>query len=202
MIHLLCLVRLFGQGLDIIEVSDDGCGVSTSSRPYLATRYATSKISTFEDIYSGTGLSMGFRGEALFSMACLSQKLVVATRTETDEMAQKLEFQRDGSLDPQSLSSIHRKVGTTVAVVKPFAALPARRADLARRIRAERAKLFRLMESCKFKVLRTSLLKIVMMGNTLTLTVFVWCRCNFQYRGSNKSHRHWHVGARRRGTSN
>jgi DNA mismatch repair ATPase MutL len=149
----LLTVRLFGQGLDIIEVSDDGCGVSTSSRPYLATRYATSKISTFEDIYSGTGLSMGFRGEALFSMACLSEKLVVATRTETDEMAQKLEFQRDGSLDPQSVASIHRKVGTTVAVVKPFAGLPARRADITRRIRAERSKLFRLMESCKCCVL-------------------------------------------------
>eukprot|EP00980_Cylindrotheca_fusiformis_P012541 scaffold3079_cov119-Cylindrotheca_fusiformis.AAC.17 len=142
-------IRLFGHGLDIIEVSDDGCGVPKPSRPYLAKRYATSKILRFEDIYSGTGLSLGFRGEALFSMACLSSQLVVATRTDNDEMAEKMEFKEDGSLDETSVTSVHRKVGTTVAVVKPFAKVPARRANMARRIRAERSKLFRLLESCK-----------------------------------------------------
>jgi DNA mismatch repair protein PMS2 len=146
---ILLPVRLFGQGLDIVEVSDDGSGVPLASRPFLATRYATSKINRFEDIYAGTGLTMGFRGEALFSMACLSQTLIVATRTEEDELAQKMEFGRDGSINLQSVESIHRKVGTTVAVVKPFLHLPARRADMARRIRTERAKLFRLLESCK-----------------------------------------------------
>lgn len=143
-------VRLFGQGLDIVEVSDDGFGIPPESRPHVAERYTTSKISSFEDIYSGTGLTMGFRGEALFSMACLSAKLVVATRTEDEDMAQKLEFDRCGNLDPASVQSIHRKIGTTVAVVQPFAALPARRADMMRRIRGERAKLFRLIEACKF----------------------------------------------------
>jgi DNA mismatch repair ATPase MutL len=64
-------------------------------------------------------------------------------------MAQKLGFNADGSLDENSVSSVHRKIGTTVAVVKPFSKLPARRADLTRRIKAERSKLFRLMESCK-----------------------------------------------------
>ena len=53
-------IRLFGHGLEIIEVSDDGFGVPLHSRDKLATRYATSKIRTFEDIYSGTGLSMGY----------------------------------------------------------------------------------------------------------------------------------------------
>lgn len=52
-------IRLFSHGLDIIEVSDDGLGVPFHSRNQLATRYATSKIKSFEDIYSGTGLSMG-----------------------------------------------------------------------------------------------------------------------------------------------
>ena len=52
-------IRLFGHGLEIIEVSDDGFGVPLHSREHLATRYATSKIKSFEDIYSGTGLSMG-----------------------------------------------------------------------------------------------------------------------------------------------
>lgn len=143
-------VRLFGQGLNIVEVSDDGCGVPVSSRPHLATRYATSKINTFDDIYTGTGLTMGFRGEALFSMACLSENLIVATRTENDELAQKLQFSNDGSLDVNnSTTFMPRKVGSTVAVIKPFAMLPARRADMERRIRTERTRVFRLMESCK-----------------------------------------------------
>lgn len=149
MLYFTYIVRLFGQGLDIIEVSDDGSGVPIASRPFLAARYATSKINRFEDIYSGTGLTMGFRGEALFSMACTSQKLIVATRTEDCELAQKMEFGRDGNLLEESTESIHRKIGTTVAVVKPFCHLPARQADMARRIRTERAKLFRLLESCK-----------------------------------------------------
>jgi len=136
--------------MDIVEVSDDGSGVPPESRPRIAERYATSKISSFEDIYSGTGLTMGFRGEALFSMACLSKNLIVATRTEEEPMAQKLEFGKNGMLNDASVQSIHRKVGTTVAVVEPFAGLPARRIDMMRRIRGERAKLFKLMESCKF----------------------------------------------------
>lgn len=145
-------IRLFGQGIDIIEVSDDGTGVPLESRSQMATRYTTSKINSFAEIYSGTGLTMGFRGEALFSMACLSEKLVVSTRTESEEMAQRLEFERDGSLNEDSITSIHRKVGCTVAVVKPFFALPARRADMTRRITSERTKIFRLMEACKFEL--------------------------------------------------
>ena len=78
---MLVLVRIFGQGLDIIEVSDDGCGVPAKSRPLMAARHTTSKITSFDDVYTGTGMTMGFRGEALFSMACSSKQLMVATRT-------------------------------------------------------------------------------------------------------------------------
>ena len=139
-------VRLFGQGLEIIEVSDDGNGVPVGSRPYIATRHATSKIERLEDIYEGTGLTMGFRGEALFAMACVSDSLVVASRTEDDELATKLLFGKDGKPIGGG-TPLARKVGTTVAVVKPFGNLPARRADLVRRIKQERTRIFKLVES-------------------------------------------------------
>lgn len=158
--HLCVAVRLFGQGLEIIEVSDDGNGVPVGSRPYMATRHATSKIERLEDIYEGTGLTMGFRGEALFAMACVSDSLVVASRTEDDELATKLVFGKDGKPIPNDNTNDHkndndtntgtplaRKVGTTVAVVKPFGNLPARRADLVRRIKQERTRIFKLVES-------------------------------------------------------
>ena len=139
-------IRLFGQGLDIIEVSDDGNGVPAGSRPYMATRHATSKIECLEDIYEGTGLTMGFRGEALFAMACVSESLVVATRTDEDELATKILFGKDGKPLGEE-TPLARKVGTTIAVVKPFGNLPARRADLVRRIKQERTRIFKLVES-------------------------------------------------------
>jgi DNA mismatch repair ATPase MutL len=146
----------------------------------MATRHATSKIDSINDIYTGTGLTMGFRGEALFAMSCVSDSLVVASRTEDDELATKLIFDKNSSELPppitettenndneeggnnnnnnnnksahqqqqqQQYTLLARKVGTTVAVVKPFGNLPARRADITRRIRQERTKIFKLVES-------------------------------------------------------
>ena len=154
------LVRLFNQGLDIVEVSDDGCGVPIPSRPFLAHPSATSKIRSFEDIYDstrrtggGTASSsslLGFRGEALFCLANLSEKLVVATRTADEYVAQKMEFGHDGALIPDTVTPTPRKTGTTVAVLKLLQSLPVRRADLERRIVQHRSKMMRWMEGCKF----------------------------------------------------
>ena len=58
-------------------------------------------------------------------------------------------IERDGSVDPSSIVDIHRTIGTTVAVVKIFDALPVRRADFIKRIKAQRAKLLRILQSCK-----------------------------------------------------
>ena len=137
-------VRLFNKGLDIIEVSDDGWGVPLQSRPFLATPHATSKIANFQEIYS-TVSSMGFRGEALYSLANLSTNLIVATRTETDTMAQKMEFDKDGKCK-DSVTDMPRKRGTTVAVVGLLNAIPVRRRDLEQRIQQHRSKLVTVMQ--------------------------------------------------------
>jgi DNA mismatch repair ATPase MutL len=124
----------------------------------MAQKHATSKITTFDDIYTNGGDTdtLGFRGEALFCLANLSGSLVVVTRTAQDEMAQKLQFQRDGSMGPTT--SLHpRKVGTTVCAVKLFDALPVRRADFCKRIQVQRAKVLALMQGCKFVWRWTSL---------------------------------------------
>ncbi|CAB9504250.1 protein MutL [Seminavis robusta] len=139
-------IRLFNQGLEILEVSDDGTGVPPVSRPFLAQAHATSKIRAFDDIYS-SATSLGFRGEALFCLANLSGKLIVATRTESEPLGQKMEFKHDGTLDAASVAVVPRKVGTTVAVVKLLNSLPVRRADMERRITQHRSKLMRLMEA-------------------------------------------------------
>ncbi len=114
-------------------------------------KHATSKLRTFDELYQDSfSKQLGFRGEALFSLANISQTLVVSTRTETDTTGTKMEFKRDGYLNAKSICDVPRKVGTTVAVVKLFNALPVRRADLIKRITAQRAKMLRLIQSCEF----------------------------------------------------
>jgi DNA mismatch repair protein PMS2 len=183
-------IRLFNQGMDVVEVSDDGCGVPASCRPFLAQKHATSKISAFDDIYNNSTMNatLGFRGEALFCLANLSANLVVVTRTADEEMGQKLQFRRDGSLllaENNADTWVPRKVGTTVAVVQLFDALPVRRADFCKRIVAQRVKVFSLMQGCTYMyaLVDRSFTEIVfmMMECTWNSLSFILCavRCYF-----------------------
>jgi DNA mismatch repair protein PMS2 len=83
--------------MDVIEVADNGCGVPLQSRSLMATKHATSKIRSFQDLYEDKdggekGLTLGFRGEALFCLANLSQNLVVSTKTMNDTVGQRMHF--------------------------------------------------------------------------------------------------------------
>ena len=120
-------------------------------------KHATSKIMSFDDLYRDVMIDgqmqpnqLGFRGEALFSLVQISQNVIVRTRTDSETMAEELKFTRDGYLDPKSVKEVARKVGTTVAIVKLFATLPVRRADMIKRLKAQRAKLLKLMQACEF----------------------------------------------------
>ncbi len=142
--------------MDVIEVSDDGLGIPKHSRPLVAMKHATSKIMSFDDLYKDVVIDgqmrpnqLGFRGEALFSLVQISQNLIVCTRTEKEDLAQQMQYNRDGYLDPNSVKDVARKVGTTVAVVKLFDKLPVRRADMIKRLKAQRAKLLKLMQACE-----------------------------------------------------
>jgi len=147
-------IKLFNQGLDKIEVSDDGCGIPTHSRPLVAMKHATSKLRTFSSLYEDTYAEgkiekkqLGFRGEALFSMANVSQNLIIMTQTQDDMIGQELEFRHDGYLNHSAVRDVQRKVGTTVTVVKLFNSLPVRRKDLEKRIKVQRANMIRLMQA-------------------------------------------------------
>lgn len=145
---LSCPVRLFNQGIDVLEVSDDGSGVPMSSRAFMARKHATSKIRSFDDIYSNHTTTLGFRGEALFCLANISENLTVVTRTVDDELGQKIEYERDGEVKKDSVTMVPRTIGTTVAVTKLFHALPVRRADLIKRIKVQRAKVVSMIQGC------------------------------------------------------
>ena len=122
-----------------------------ASPPVLATAYATSKIQAFDEIYQENAW-LGFRDEALFCLANISRNLCVATRTADEEVAQKLEFQRDGSL--KSTEEMPRKICTTVAVVGLFEAVSVGRTDMVRTMPKQRGKLMKCMDA-KYAMLST-----------------------------------------------
>ncbi|CRK46128.1 hypothetical protein BN1723_019905, partial [Verticillium longisporum] len=68
-------VRFKNQGLESIEVHDNGSGISHDNYEGLALKHHTSKLATFSDL--NTLSTFGFRGEALSSLCALSQFSVV-----------------------------------------------------------------------------------------------------------------------------
>ncbi|KAI1075606.1 DNA mismatch repair protein MutL [Whalleya microplaca] len=126
-------VRFKNQGLDSIEVQDNGSGISKENYETLALKHYTSKLSTYADLT--TLETFGFRGEALSSLCALS-KFTVTTCVASDvPIGSKLEFETSGKL--RSTSVVATQKGTTVSVEGLFHNLPVRRRELERNIKRE-----------------------------------------------------------------
>ena len=108
-------------GLGLIQVEDDGCGIDVDDLPLAFARHATSKIRVFEDLARVN--TMGFRGEALASLASIS-RCKIASRREGAPMAFEIEAQEGVVGEPQPSS--HPR-GTTVSARDLFFYVPARR---------------------------------------------------------------------------
>jgi DNA mismatch repair protein PMS2 len=134
-------VRFKNQGLDSIEIQDNGYGISPQNYETLALKHYTSKLSTYADLTSLQ--TFGFRGEALSSLCALSQFSVVTCTQEEAPKAKKLEFEASGKLKSTTVVSGHK--GTTVIVENLFYNLPVRRRELERKVKREWGKVINLL---------------------------------------------------------
>lgn len=110
--------------IDRIEVRDNGQGILPDDYESLCRRGHTSKLSSFEDLRTVGGKTLGFRGEALASANVLS-KVIITTRTSECPTAAKLHILSDGGgVAKQERTSA--PVGTTVCVTGLFSRVPVR----------------------------------------------------------------------------
>ena len=109
-------VEIKNGGKDLIEIQDNGTGIPSDDLPLTIKRHATSKINSEKDLESIT--TMGFRGEALYSIASVSRFSLVS-RTANDELAKCISVDNDIE-NPQITEEVLASPGTRVRVQDLF----------------------------------------------------------------------------------
>ena len=109
------------SGRTLIQVIDDGSGMTPDDAVLCFERHATSKIATAEDLQEI--MTYGFRGEALASIAAVAE-VTLKTRTADSETACQVEMAGSKHV---STSEVSGPVGTNIAVRNLFYNIPARR---------------------------------------------------------------------------
>ncbi|XP_068618820.1 mismatch repair endonuclease PMS2 isoform X2 [Battus philenor] len=133
-------IRFKNYGIDLIEVSDNGTGVTEENFAGLTLKYHTSKLSDYSDLLGVS--SFGFRGEALSSLCSLA-KLTIITRHQSAEYATKIEYDHKGKIVNKIPCS--RQVGTTVILNNLFCSLPVRQKEFHKNAKREFNKMTNLL---------------------------------------------------------
>jgi DNA mismatch repair protein MutL len=126
-------VEVRGGGLELLRVTDDGCGIPATEVELAVARHATSKIACFEDL--GRLTTLGFRGEALASIAAIGE-LTLSSAVSGASAGAGVTVRFGQVLERGTRA---RTPGTTVTVRDLFGNVPARRAFLkAQRVESAR----------------------------------------------------------------
>lgn len=113
-------IRLRNGGIDMIEVRDNGEGMGADDLVKAIEKYSTSKIKNLEDLYHV--MTFGFRGEALASIASVSQ-FFMSSKEQGSTSGMSIKNTQDGGWQQQEVAHEH---GTLVRVEKLFYNTPAR----------------------------------------------------------------------------
>ena len=114
-------VHFLGRNLEIVKIIDDGFGMSKQDLSVCYKRYYTSKLSSIEDLQNIQ--TMGFRGEALSSIASVSQ-LNVISRKKNEENGYDLQINYG---NPEPILATQRNHGTTIIIQNLFKNAPVRK---------------------------------------------------------------------------
>lgn len=159
-------VEIKEGGIAFIRITDNGCGIEKDEVKLAFLRHSTSKIRSVEDLF--TVSSLGFRGEALSSIAAVSQVELI---TKTVRGISGVRYVMEGGKE-QSLEEIGAPEGTTFLVRNLFYNTPARRKFL-RTAQTEAGYIGDLMEKLalshpeiSFKFISNNQLKLHTSGNS------------------------------------
>ena len=114
-------VILREAGRTLIQIIDDGAGMSETDARMCFERHATSKIRQSDDLFRIR--TLGFRGEALASIAAVAQ-VELRTRQETDELGTLIKIEASEIKTQEAVATI---IGTSLSVKNLFFNVPARR---------------------------------------------------------------------------
>jgi DNA mismatch repair protein MutL len=136
-------IEIEQAGAKLIRVRDNGSGIAYDDLPLAAQRHATSKINNLDDLE--TINTLGFRGEALSSIAAVS-RLNIYSRHFLAEYGYKLSLEQ---YQQPHIQPIAHPIGTTMEVLDLFYNTPARRKFL----RSDKTEFYQIQESVKRLIL-------------------------------------------------
>ena len=114
-------VEVVGGGMELVRVSDNGCGIPEEEIALALASHATSKLRTDEDLFRVK--TLGFRGEALASLAAVSRLKLVS---RTPEQASAIETEIVGG-EQSHCAPVGASVGTSIEIRDLFFNTPVRR---------------------------------------------------------------------------
>ncbi|KAI1611333.1 DNA mismatch repair protein PMS2 [Exophiala viscosa] len=136
-------VRFKNNGLDSIEVQDNGTGIAPSNYESIALKHYTSKLSNFDDLSSLQ--TFGFRGEAISSLCALSKFYITTAQADGAPKGKRLDFDTMGRMTSTTVVACQK--GTTATVENLFEPLPVRRKELSKNIKREYGKVLGLLHA-------------------------------------------------------
>uniref|UniRef100_A0A0N5CBI3 DNA_mis_repair domain-containing protein n=1 Tax=Strongyloides papillosus TaxID=174720 RepID=A0A0N5CBI3_STREA len=139
-------IKLYNDGIEKVQVEDNGSGIEKEDFGMIAELHATSKIKSYEDFTAVQ--TYGFRGEALNSL-CSSSKLTVLTKVEGGK-GYHLEFDNTGKYLPEKTKDAVMNVGTTVIVTDFMCHYPVRRKEYETKASKEVQKIARMLQNYAF----------------------------------------------------